>query len=49
MDHYAAVKINEIEVYLSPWITIRNIMLSGTNYGKINLKFKIILKYEEKI
>ena len=49
MDHYAAAKINEIEVYLSPWITIRNIMLSGTSYGKIHLKFKFILKYEEKI
>ena len=49
MDHYAAAKINEIEVYLSPWITLRNRMLSGTSYGKIHLKFKFILKYEEKI
>ena len=49
MNHYAAVKISEIEIYLSPWITMRNIMLSGTSYGKIHLKFKFILKYEEKI
>lgn len=30
MDHYVAVKIDEIEVYLSTWISVRNIILSET-------------------